>query len=536
MSALPERARELTRRREAEPASVAPPGRRGPSIHWYDGLLVAALIAAVVLAATTVGASSTATPTIRTSTVQRGVVQASVQATGNVVPAGTYAASFPTSGTVTEIDVSVGQWVTKGQTLAKIDPTQAYAQLVAAQSSLNAAESNLTQIEQVLTPEERNQIAVAEGQAQDAVDRANQTLATAQAQLTADQAANANAKLNADQQAVTQAENALTQAQDQQQTTLAADAVKEAPPQASQVDSADATIASAQANVASATKSVAGTVLTAPAAGVVTAINGSVGENVSGGGSSTISTAATGSNASSSSSGGGSSSGAGGSGGSGTSGGGATGGGGTGSGSSIASSSSSNNSSSSGSASSSGFITLTDMSSLGVNVGLAESDAVNVKLGQPATVTFSALPNVTLPGTVTSISPTSTLVSNVVTYNATVSLNQSDPGVKPGMTSSVTIITGERDNVLHVPSSAVSGTGTTGSVTVVNGKQQNTVTVGIGLRGDTDDEITSGLTQGQTVVTSRSTSGSGATGSGLTGILSRLRSGSGGLGGGPGGG
>jgi macrolide-specific efflux system membrane fusion protein len=168
---------------------------------------------------------------------------------------------------------------------------------------------------------------------------------------------------------------------------------------------------------------------------------------------------------------------------------------------------------------------------LTVGVGFAESDAVNVKVGQPATVSFSALPNVTLPGSVTSIASTSTLVSNVVTYNATIGLSQSDPSVKPGMTASVNVITAEKDNVLHVPSSAVRGTGTTGTVTVVNGKQQTTVPVGIGVRGDTDYEITSGLTAGQSIVTSTSTAGSGlTTGNGLT---NRLRTGlGGGLGGG----
>ncbi len=528
MSALPARARELARRRtEVEPAAAAPTGRRGPRVRWYDALLACALIAAAVLAVTSIGTSGSATPTIRTASVQRGVVQSSVQSTGNVVPAGSYAASFSTSGTVTEIDVSIGQWVTKGQTLAKLDPTQAQAQVAAAQASLSAAQSNLQQLEQVLTPQQRNQIAVGEQQAQAAVDRANQTLANAQAQLAADQAANATAKVAQDQQAVTQAQNQLTQAQEQQQTALAADAVKEAPPQNSQVASANASIATAQANVASAMKAAAGTVLTAPAAGVVTAVNGSVGQNVSGGGSSTISSASTASTASTASS---ASSGA--SGASATSGGGG-GGASASNGGGASASSGSSSTGSSGSSSSSGFITLTDMSSLAVNVGIAESDAVNVKVGQPATVTFSALPNVTLPGSVTSISPTSTLVSNVVTYYATVALNQSDPNVRPGMTASVNVITDEKDNVLHVPSSAVSGTGTTGTVTVVNGKQQQTVQVGVGLRGDTDDEITSGLTEGQTIVTSRSTAGSGATTG--TGILNRLR-GTGGFGGGLGGG
>jgi multidrug efflux pump subunit AcrA (membrane-fusion protein) len=290
------------------------------------------------------------------------------------------------------------------------------------------------------------------------------------------------------------------------------------------VDSANANIATAQASVASALKSLDGTVLTAPGAGVVTAINGTIGQNVSGAGSSTGSTgSSSGASGSSGSAGGNASSGgSGAAGGSGAS-------GGVGGASTAASGSSS-------SSSSGAFVALTDVSSLNVNVGFAESDAVNVKVGQPATVSFSALPNVTLPGSVTSISSTSTVVSNVVTYNATIGLSQSDPSVKPGMTASVTVITSEKDNVLHVPSSAVRGTGTTGTVTVMNGKRQTTVPVGIGVRGDTDYEITTGLTAGQTVVTSTSTAGSGLTTG--TGLTNRLRTGlgGGGLGGGLGGG
>jgi multidrug efflux pump subunit AcrA (membrane-fusion protein) len=490
--------------------------------HWYDATLAVALVAAAALAATSVGASTGAAPTIRTAAVQRGVVQASVQATGNVAPAGSYAASFSTSGTVTEIDVSAGQWVVKGQTLAKLDATQAGAQLAAATATLSAADANLRQINQVLTPQARNQINVAEQQARAAVDRAAQTLTAAQGQLAADQAANAAAtKLTQDQQAVTQAQNQLTQAQDQQQTTLAADAVKRAPPQAGQVDAATASIASAQASLASATKAVSGTVLTAPAAAVVTAINGTVGQSVSGGGSSSVSSS-TGSAASSGASGGAGATGASG----------ASGGAGATTGAGGSNTAASSGSSSGSGSSTTGFITLTDMSSMSVNVGFAESDAVNLKAGQPATVSFSALPNLSLPGLVTNVSPISTLVSNVVTYNATVGLTQSDPGVKVGMTASVTVVTSEHDNVLHVPSSAVRGTGTTGTVTVMQGKQQTAVPVGIGLRGDTDVEITSGLREGQSVVTSTSTAGAGATtGNGLT---NRLR-GTGGLGGGLGG-
>jgi macrolide-specific efflux system membrane fusion protein len=139
---------------------------------------------------------------------------------------------------------------------------------------------------------------------------------------------------------------------------------------------------------------------------------------------------------------------------------------------------------------------------------------VKVKVGQPASVTFSALPNVTANAKVVAIALTSTVVSNVVTYNVTVDFDGRVGAVKPGMTASVAVTTAEADNVLTLPASAVPTTGTTGTVQVqqANGKTTSQ-TIGIGLRGDNAVEITSGLKAGDKVVT---TVASVATGTGVT--------------------
>ncbi len=287
MSALARREAVDARADESAGLFDRPQRRR---VQWYDVVLAAALVAVVVLAATSVGASGSSAPIIRTATVQRGVVQSSVQATGNVVPAGTYSVGFATSGTVSEIDVSPGQQVTKGQVLAKLDATQAQQQLAAAQQNTNAAQARLQELEQVLTPAEQNQLNLAAQQAQSAVDTASQNLANAQQKLAADQAAHAPAnQLAQDQQAVDQAQNALTQAQNQQQTTLASNAVKAEPPQQADVAADQAAIISAQASQANAQKALDDTVLVAPSNGVVTAVNGSVGQTVGGGGNSAVS-------------------------------------------------------------------------------------------------------------------------------------------------------------------------------------------------------------------------------------------------------
>ena len=56
-------------------------------------------------------------------------------------------------------------------------------------------------------------------------------------------------------------------------------------------------------------------------------------------------------------------------------------------------------------------------------------------VGQPATITFPALTNTEVAGKVTAVSSTSTVVSNVVTYDATIALVNPPAEVKEGMTA-----------------------------------------------------------------------------------------------------
>jgi len=99
------------------------------------------------------------------------------------------------------------------------------------------------------------------------------------------------------------------------------------------------------------------------------------------------------------------------------------------------------------------------------------------------------------------------------------------------MSANVSVTVSERDNVLNVPSAAVTGTGSNAGVTVLANGKQTVVPVVAGLKGDTSIEIVSGLKAGQQVVTS-----TGATlfssGSSLTGTTSSTTGRRGGLGGG----
>jgi uncharacterized membrane protein YgcG len=134
-----------------------------------------------------------------------------------------------------------------------------------------------------------------------------------------------------------------------------------------------------------------------------------------------------------------------------------------------------------------------------MTVSFSESDVNKLKVGQAATVTPEALSGVELGAHVTSISPVGTSSNNVVSYPATLTLDQNDSSVKPGMSASASVIVTQAKGV-NVPNAAVTGTGSSGTVTVLrNGKQTHQQVV-VGLRGNTRTQIISGLNAGDQVV------------------------------------
>ena len=319
--------------------------------------------------------------------------------------------------------------------------------------------------------------------AQSGLTQAQPQAATAQSGLAVAQQGKTAGELQ-DQQAIQNAQTQLATAQDQYNSTIVANAVKQQPPKPEQLAQAQAAIVTAQGQVATAQKNEDDTTLRAPVAGIVASVNGLVGQQSSGGSSS-----------------------------------------------STAASSSATSSSSSTSSSGSGFIQLTNVNLLDVKVGFTETDAPKVHPGQTATITLDALPNQTFTGKVLEIDTNQTVVNNVVTYYAKVSFDTAPEVVKPGMTASVSVVLDKRDDVITLPTSAVSTTGTSETVTVkAKNGTESARSITIGLRGDSAVEITSGLSAGDQVVTTSAASSSATRGlPGGAGL-------GGGLGGGGGGG
>ena len=120
--------------------------------------------------------------------------------------------------------------------------------------------------------------------------------------------------------------------------------------------------------------------------------------------------------------------------------------------------------------SSNDLIQIADLSQMRVTVQVNEADISKVQVGQKATVTFSALPDVTCEGEVQSIATVSTGDgtgdgSGTVTYAVDLLIAQPDPRIKPGMTASVEIVAQEVKDALTVPATAIA-TDDAGAATV----------------------------------------------------------------------
>lgn len=172
------------------------------------------------------------------------------------------------------------------------------------------------------------------------------------------------------------------------------------------------------------------------------------------------------------------------------------------------------------------FMVIGNIATMDVVVPFAEADASRIAFNQDAQVTFDALPNLTISGHVIAVGTAAAVSNGVVNFYATITLNQVNPGLKQGMTANATVTVSRATNALTVPNLAITRTGGQAFVNVYSGGQEIQTPVDTGIVGDTYTEIVGGLNDGEQVVlpTVRVTSGTGTRGFG----------GGGGLGGGGG--
>jgi RND family efflux transporter MFP subunit len=139
-----------------------------------------------------------------------------------------------------------------------------------------------------------------------------------------------------------------------------------------------------------------------------------------------------------------------------------------------------------------------------VTASVVESDLSSVKVGQKVAITVSAV-NASLNGTVASIAlapSTTSGSSSVVSYPVSVLIDGTNDLLRSGMSADVSITVAQATNVLVVPTAAISGSNGTYVARVLAADNSVTATpVQVGLVTTSGAEVTSGLSEGQTVVT-----------------------------------
>lgn len=244
-----------------------------------------------------------------------------------------------------------------------------------------------------------------------------------------------------------------------------------------QVANAQAQRSSARAGVTAAEEAVANTSLKAPRAGTVVQVNGAVGQPVGQGSVASGSSSVSGSGGKSSSTSGGSDSAA--------------------------------PESADSEASAGGFIVVSNLGHFQLTAQVNEADAALVKAGQAAQITVSADQSV-VEGKVATVDLVPTDAGGAKQYGVRVSMDTTPKNLRPGQSASVKISVAAVHDVLTVPAAAVKGTGSSASVTVERDGRQVPVEVEVGVRGDAQTEVTSGLEEGDVVVLPSVATGGGA--------------------------
>lgn len=101
------------------------------------------------------------------------------------------------------------------------------------------------------------------------------------------------------------------------------------------------------------------------------------------------------------------------------------------------------------------FVIAEDLRKMELLVAVAEADVGKVEGGQSASFTVDAWPGRTYNAKVKKISYGSTILDNVVTYQAELEVSNDDLTLRPGMTATATIDVAKREQVLLVPANAL---------------------------------------------------------------------------------
>ena len=406
---------------------------------------------------------------IRQAVIARGTIISTVNATGYLAAQDQTNLFFAASAglPVVELNVALGDTVTTGQVLARLDSAALALAVTDAEQAVAAAQLRLGLLQAPPRPEDlavaeanlrvaNNQVYAASlGQTPEQIEVArlnlvlaqsalNQTYAAmdrlveqgkfaeknalqAQADQQVEAAQIANLRYQEAQQAPGYAQTAGAQAS-VEQAQAALDRLRQGPDQAD-LDIANLQISQAEAALAIAQHNLENAVLTAPFDGVVAAVNLHLGEP----------------------------------------------------------------------AGPLPAVVLADVSRFYLDVLVDEVDVASVRAGQSVTVTLDALPNLILSATVEKIAPVAQVNAGVVSYPVRLALAPAADQLRGGLTATAAIVVAEVRDVVLVPNWAIRRDRDTGAayVSLLRAGALVEVPVTLGARDENYSEVVSGLQAGE---------------------------------------
>jgi len=150
-------------------------------------------------------------------------------------------------------------------------------------------------------------------------------------------------------------------------------------------------------------------------------------------------------------------------------------------------------------------IVLQDISNIYLEANINEANIASLNIGMPVDINYDAFGSEQIfKGNITKIDPASTLVSGVVNYKITASVEQIE-NLRPGMTANMTILVREKNNILTVPERSIvvkeNGDRFIRIITNTKKKKFKEVPVVTGMSGDGGlVEVISGLQEGDEYV------------------------------------
>ena len=148
------------------------------------------------------------------------------------------------------------------------------------------------------------------------------------------------------------------------------------------------------------------------------------------------------------------------------------------------------------------LITVMSLSDLEIEANMPEVDIGKISAGNPTLITLDAFPREKFLGKIIFIDPAETIIDGVVNFKIKIAFEEPDSRLKSGLTANLTIEISKKDGVLIVPLAAVIEKDSGAFVKKIDRGAEREIPVTTGIRSQTANliEIISGLREGEKIL------------------------------------